>query len=374
MAKKKTHKEFIDEMNLIHPDLKVLGEYINSQTKVLVEDSFGVKYLSTPIVLLKGKIPKNLSCLDKNNAFKKRGEHIHGIESFDYSLVDYKNDKTKVKIICPIHGCFEQLPKKHLKGFGCHECYKLNMKSKLTSNTSEFILKSKKIHVNKYDYSKVNYIGNKISVEIICSEHGAFKQTPNSHLNGRGCIKCSIPIRNEKLILDNNEFIIRAKKVHGDKYDYSLVDYKSYNKKVKIICEKHGIFEQIAYYHINGNGCQNCKISSGEEKIISYLINNEINFKKEETFKNCVNPKTGKKLKFDFYLSDYNTCIEYDGKQHFQEVKFFGGEKAFENRVELDGIKTRFCSDNNIDLLRIPYTEFSEIENLIFNFIKQKIG
>ena len=140
-----------------------------------------------------------------------------------------------------------------------------------TITTEDFIKKAKAIHGDKYDYSLVDYKNCKIKVKIICPVHGIFEQTPDKHLNDKnGCKKCA----NEKLREDrkDKDFIQKAKEVHGDKYDYSLVDYKNNQTKVKIICPIHGIFEQNAYYHINGGGCPECsrkkikKEASSKEK------------------------------------------------------------------------------------------------------------
>jgi hypothetical protein len=181
---------------------------------------------------------------------------IHG-DKYDYSLVEYINSYKKVKIICREHGVFEQLPNNHLNGCDCKKCaYIIN--SKNSRNTIEnFIEKSIKIHGDKYDYSLIKYINNKTSVKIICKEHGMFEQRPDSHLSGRGCYACYGTKKRSNL-----EFIEDAKKIHGNKYDYSLVKYENTNKKVKIICIKHGIFKKIPREHlntINGGGCPKCK-------------------------------------------------------------------------------------------------------------------
>ena len=118
--------------------------------------------------------------------------------------------------------------------------------------TNDFIKIASLIHRNKYSYSKTNYVHSKIKVIVTCKEHGDFYQLPAIHINGQGCRTCAG--RNTT----NEQFIEKAKKIHGDKYDYSLVDYKKAKEKVKIICQKHGIFEQVADKHLQGSGCRNC--------------------------------------------------------------------------------------------------------------------
>lgn len=109
---------------------------------------------------------------------------------YNYDKVDYVNTSTKVTITCPIHGDFEQIPNKHMLGQGCPKCYRERQKFIPLSNTQEFIEKSKVLHNNLYNYSKVKYINAKTPVTIICPTHGEFLQTPDSHLQGRGCPHC----------------------------------------------------------------------------------------------------------------------------------------------------------------------------------------
>lgn len=117
----------------------------------------------------------------------------HG-DKYDYSKVEYTHNKSKVKIICPIHGEFEQEPRHHTAGRGCASCGRLIVETARKITTNEFINNAKKIHGDKYDYSNVNYIIYKIKVDIICPIHGKFNQSPNGHLQGHGCPKCSYEI------------------------------------------------------------------------------------------------------------------------------------------------------------------------------------
>lgn len=122
--------------------------------------------------------------------------------------------------------------------------------------TNEFIYEAKIKHNNKYDYSLVNYKGNKIKVKIICPIHGEFEQRPNDHLNTNGCSACGGVKKHTK-----ETFIKKAAKIHNYKYDYSLTCYNNNNKSyIKIICPIHGIFDQKAIIHINGCGCPKCGI------------------------------------------------------------------------------------------------------------------
>jgi Zn finger protein HypA/HybF involved in hydrogenase expression len=120
-------------------------------------------------------------------------------------------------------------------------------------STEKFIEESKLIHKNNYSYENVKYKGNRIDVIITCEKHGNFNQKPYNHLMGKGCPSCA---GNKKITKDI--FLKRSKFKHGDRYDYSLVDFESINKNVIIICKKHGNFEQSPRKHINGSGCPKC--------------------------------------------------------------------------------------------------------------------
>jgi very-short-patch-repair endonuclease len=277
--------------------------------------------------------------------FIEKANQIHN-NKFDYSLVNYLSSKIKVSIICPIHGLFEQNPTKHLIGFGCIKCSP--SKTNQRSNSSDFISKAILKHNNYYDYSLVDYRTNKHKVKISCPKHGIFEQIPSHHLNGSGCIKC---VNN---CLSFSDFINRSRDVHDEYYDYSLVTFINTYSKVKILCPIHGEFEQKPSHHYNGAGCPNCNQSKGERYITKYLNENNIKFISQKRFKEC---RDKKPLPFDFYLPDFNICIEYDGKQHFVEIGEWGGVEGLLDRQRKDNIKTEYCLNNNIKLIRIKDNE-----------------
>ena len=163
-------------------------------------------------------------------------------------------------------------------------------------------------------------------------------------------------------------FIEKSKKIHNSKYDYSLVKYVNNTTKVKIICPVHGVFEQTPASHLNGSECPHDNNSYGETKIFNILKNKNLCFETQKRFKDCKDKRT---LPFDFYLPDYNLCIEYDGRQHFESVEIFGGEQNFQIQQKHDKIKNNFCKENNIDLLRIKYTD--DIEEKLNEKYNEKI-
>ena len=183
-----------------------------------------------------------------------------------------------------------------------------------TLTTEQFIEKAKLIHGDKYDYSLTKFINSKIKVKIICPIHGEFEQSHNKHLSKKGCSKCGFISRCNLASSNSSEFINKAIKIHGTKYNYSNVVYTGRGDKIIINCEKHGNFEQTPHNHLAGNGCPHCRDSKGEKIINEFLNKKNINFISQKRFSNCRHILP---LPFDFYLPDYNICIEFQGIQHF---------------------------------------------------------
>jgi len=287
----------------------------------------------------------------KNN-FILKSNIVHQ-NKYDYSLVEYIKAHKKVIIICPIHGEFKQRPNDHLSGYGCIKCSdRYNKKDECINNFN-------KIHNYKYDYSLVNYKNNKIEIKIICPIHGIFIQRPDNHLNGNGCPKCVGKNRTTE------EFNNIANMIHNNKYTYPD-EYINATSKIKIICPIHGIFKQTPSSHINNKqGCPFCIESKGEIIIKQILNDKNIKYESEKRFKNC---KYKNLLPFDFYLPNYNICIEFDGIQHFKSIKYFGGEKRLIEQKIKDKIKNEHCKNNNIHLLRIRYDE--NVEEKLNRFLK----
>jgi len=197
--------------------------------------------------------------MDKDT-FVQKARLVHD-NKYVYSLVDFKEGNSKVKIICREHGVFEQAPDGHLNKRGCPEC---NPKRALT--TKEFIIKAKEIHGDKYNYSLVEYVNVNTVVKIICCEHGAFEIRAGVLLNPNiknSCPECKKTDHLNRVRIHTNkktteQFIEDAQKVHGDRYEYALVKYELGNTPVIIGCPIHGKFEQRPNNHLNGQGCPFC--------------------------------------------------------------------------------------------------------------------
>lgn len=294
--------------------------------------------------------------------FKKLAKKKHG-DAYGYDKVLYKGSKQKIKIYC--NNCknyFLQAPVLHLRGHGCR-CHQIGRESGKKFTTEEFVKKAKAVHGDNFDYKETKYINARTKVKIFCNNCKNFVYTvPDSHINKKsGCIKCFNIRTGDRCRSSAKEFVKKAKKIHGNKYDYSLVEYINAKTKVIIKCKNcNSIFTQLPSNHIglsNMNGCPFCQSSSSEKLISEWLKNNKISFKKEKTFDTCVNSETGYKLRFDFFIKP-NILIEYNGKQHYEEVKFFSvNQERFFQSKKRDEFKLLWAKKNGFELYVIKYNQ-----------------
>lgn len=284
--------------------------------------------------------------------FLEKSRSKHG-DKYDYRKVNYVNSHTLVKIICPRHGQFKQQPKIHTQGSGCKYC---SLEARMTSQKS-FLQRCDKHFKQKYEYPMLQqFIKFTDFVPIVCPKHGEFKQRVNRHMAGHGCKKCG----ESKRTLTKEQFVKRAKRTHGDRYNYDNAKYKNIHTKVIITCPNHGPFNVSPALHIQRTGCPKCSVSHGHTEIRIILENFNISFVEEYRFDNC---RSIYPLPFDFYIPSKNLLIEFDGIQHFRPIPVFGDFKIIKSH---DKIKNKYASDNGLVLLRIKYDN-SEIEQTIRN-------
>ena len=372
---KRTKEEFIERAKKIHGDKYDYSkvEYINSKTKVCIicpkhgefwqEPTSHLMGVGCPKCAIRSRAEKIANTKEQ---FIEEAHKVHG-DKYDYSKVVYINSVTKVCIICPEHGEFWVRPSDHIHcHIGCHKC------SGCYKNTrEEFIEKARKKYGDKYDYNKVVYKNNKTKVCIICHEkdqfgieHGEFWQRPNDHLTGYECPKCKNQYKPT-----TEEWITRARNVHGDKYDYSKVKYISARKKVCIICPIHGEFWQEPSNHVNGANCPNCNSdnkSKMEENIHLLLEKHEIKHERQKTFPWL---KYKRNLFLDFYIPYKKVAIEVQGDQHYVPIRKFGGLEYFQVQQERDKMKKQLCEEHGIKLFYITKKNYNL--NEVLKYIKK---
>ena len=333
-------------------------QYPNLKNKILSSDDIDILYNGA---LYKQKVVKHIllgRCPEKNTPSKTTEQFINEAkevwgDKYDYSLTEYKGALKKIKIIYD-GVVFEQVASSHLSG-QCPEN---------TLTQENFIRKAKLKHGDKYDYSQVRFKDSKTAV-MIGYKGIYYLQKPHHHLIGN----CP-----ENIILSvkktTKQFIFEANAIHDFKYIYDKTDYISNQTKVIITCLIHGDFNQRPLSHLQGNGCPHCNESTGEKIIAKYLDKNGIFYDRQHKFHDCKNIF---QLPFDFYIPNLRMCIEFDGKQHYEPVEHFGGIKAYEQLKINDKIKTDYCEENYINLIRIKYTQLDDIHKILYDNLKNHI-
>lgn len=364
--KKSNTEVFKKRVTMIHNGLYGYDKtiYVKSTEPVIITCPIHGDFEQTPKVHLNGAGCKECGYEAMKNAqrctqgeFEEKANVKHN-SFFDYSDSIYVNNKTKIDIKCPIHGIFSQKPDAHLNGDGCPKCAGVAKKT-----NEDFFEDAINVHGYEYDYSDVIYANMKTCVKIRCKIHGIFEQTPLAHIHGKsGCPKCAHSFKSDK-----EAFSKQANIVHDFKFNYSKVVYINSKTNVEIICKEHGSFFSTPNNHLRGTGCPKCSTSKGEILIENILKKFDLKYIEQKTFDGCTFKN---KLRFDFYLPEYNMCIEYNGIQHYEPVKRFGGDERFEINLVKDNIKDEYCKSNNIKLLKIKYND-SNIEEKIINFLNE---
>lgn len=355
---------------------------------------------------------------DKLKSFIKKAREIHG-DKYDYSKVDYRDNKTPVDIVCPnkahgINGIFSQRPDNHLMGKGCKDCgIEKRSATKIKNAGKKFFIEASKIHKGYYSYDKAIYKGKNTPITIYCPVHGYFSsQSPSNHLKGRGCTPCGRKRTAEFHSSSKEEFIEKARRIHGNKYNYDKVEYTRATDNVIITCPipGHGIngkgdFPQTPQSHIDGSGCHDCGGSKplNKETFIKkaiiqhgdYYDYSKVKYKNNKTAvtiicpyhsdfpqtpdahlvgkgcDKCKNKNEGllaeylvsihvvfrqhriKNRFYDFYLPKYNLLIERDGEQHYKEVSLF--DDSLKAQQKIDKEKTKLAKEHGFEIARIPF-------------------
>ena len=331
-------------------------EYNTTKDKVCIICPEHGEFWQSPEKHMNGQgCPKCIGRFLTKDKFIRKARDVHG-DKYDYSKVEIKKKKDKVCIICPEHGEFWQFPYTHMKNHGCPKCARKASGKSISEHhrmkIDEFITRAREIHGDKYDYSKVEYNITNDKVCIICPIHGEFWQRASNHINrGNGCPKCH-PNYNKT----TEDFIETARKIHGDKYDYSKVEYVNNVTKVCIICPEHGEFWQRPNSHLSRkHGCPHCANSKLETEYENILKTNKTNYEKQKKIKGI---KDKNSLRFDFYDVDNNTLIECQGIQHIRDCSDAFGKNYFLPLLKRDRIKYDKTNELNINLIYIVEKQY----------------
>jgi hypothetical protein len=373
MPKKLTQEEFIEKAKAIHGERYDYSNvvYVNTSTKVLLGCPVHGDFLIKPNSHLSqgAGCAKCASTLRGNNnkttttdSFIEKARLVHG-DKYDYSRIEYVRPHAKMTIICPVHGAFQQTSVQHTSGkHGCMKCGSAR-RANTTRKTTEIVVgEFMKHHGDKYDYSSVEYVSGNVVVDIICPEHGVFQQRPNKHRTGNGCPLCGQITSGLAQRLTQTEVIGRSSTKHGDKYDYSKVEYITSDKKITIICPKHGEFSQRPIDHyMHGNGCPKCShvVSKGEQEVADFVESLGVHV--EQSNRTLITP-----YELDIIIPTHNIAIEYCGLYWHSEQQ--GKDRNYHKN------KQQACANNNVQLLTIYEDEWFNTEQQVKNKIKHLVG
>ena len=277
----------------------------------------------------------------------------------------YVTAKVKIKHKCLKHNVFFDIDPDHaLRGRGCKLCegeHKSSVQIKqLDKYKQDLLIKNPNVEIIG------EYLGARVKTAHRCKLHNIIWDiSPDVALRGCGCEMCKLEKISEKNSLSHEQYMKRLQDINP--YIIPLDKYTIGSVKIMHKCLVCGYEWLVVPFSIlSGSGCPQCYMSHGERAISIYLKEHNINYSSQHTFDDC---KYKYVLPFDFYLPDYNVCIEYDGGQHFKPVKWFGGEEGFRKTQERDEIKTQYCKNNNIPLLRIRYNQ--DIVGVLYEFLSQ---
>lgn len=349
------------------------AEYVDFHTKICIIHPVHGEFWQTPESHLKsksgyiGKEKKNVKQTRFEKFVNEFSSSVYGRE-YDYSKTKLTTKGSKITIICPEHGEFQQRAETHMKGGICPKCRNIMNRS----TKENFIKKAKKVHGDKYDYSQVDCVDSQTKVAIIChekdaigNEHGIFFQKPNSHLQGHGCPQCSGHKKTTE------QWIGEAKRMFPlGKYTFEKTKYTHARDKVVVTCAEHGDFLTLPRDFLRGHGCPKCQMPKLETSVEEKLLEQNIVFERQKKFPWLSG------MSFDFYIKSENIAIECQGEQHYVDKDFFNKREGLKERVERDSRKRQLCKENGIELIYFLEPKFEKYEtsgNLYFTDIDKLI-
>jgi len=364
---KKTTEQYKNEVyNLVGDEYEVLGEYNGSNEKIEMKHSIcGYEYDVQAGSFLSGsRCPKCSGLMKKNTEIFK--QEVHELVGDEYEVIGkYINARTKISMKHNICGHeYNVSPNQFLNGIRCPKCFGDHKKTTENFKKDVYNLVSDEYEVLG------EYINSKTKIKIkhkVCEY--VYNVIPNNFLRGKRCPKCAGRCKTTE------SFKQEVYNLVGDEY-VVLGEYTSALKKIKMRHNTCGFnYNARPNDFLSGKRCSKCNESKGEKIVRRVLEKQQILYKSQYKIKGCRNINS---LPFDFAIfnddATLNCLIEFDGKQHFEPVNHFGGEKGFKQRQHNDQIKNQYCKDNNIKLIRIPYWDFDNIEDILNEELKDLVN
>lgn len=366
VPKRKTHEQFIYEISQVNPQIKILGRYVNTHTKIKCKCNVdNYEWEATPHNLLQ-KMGCPLCGGTKKKTHDEFCKELYAINNNILLTSRYINSQHKVKCKCRIDGhIWDAFPENLLKGHGCPECSRKRVSYINTKTHDNFIADVKRLSPTISILSKYNGSSSKVKCKCnICNNEWSTVAT--NLINGKGCPSCGLKRRISAITKSHEEFVSQMRKINPD---IAIIgDYVNTSVPIKCRCKiDNNIWDATPANLLRGTACPACQNSHGEKAVSDVLNDLGIKYVTQYRFVDCKKIRT---LPFDFYLPDFSTCIEYDGQQHYRPVTFGGCtiEQAIDAHArtkENDHIKNQYCQNNNINLIRIKYSDINNIRNII---------
>jgi hypothetical protein len=378
----KISKEYAERLVGEH-GYELLDMYVkNEETRIILQDWDGYKYdvsihnfISRNGGELRAFDPRNPFVLENISLWLFLNEKPFRLSK---NQKEYSGSKDKLEFVCDNDGCqrcfYIDWSHVYSRGYGCYYC-----SGKVPTETNNFGYAypklvsewSRKNEFSPYEYSPKS--GE--HVDWICEKGHEWNSSIGNRANGCGCPVCNGLIAG----YDDNLLFLRPEiaaewhpTLNGDARPEEF--RVGSNQYAWWKCSNCGNEWETKIHHrtLSGSGCKRCGSSKGEDVVYETLIKfgfvENGDFFCEHSFDECKNKKN---LYFDFYLPNYNLCVEYNGKQHYEMIEFFGGKQEFKNMKKRDKIKQDYCYNNNINLLIIPYWDFDNIEQILYDILKQ---
>lgn len=367
MRKRKTHDEYVYELSIKKPNIEVIELYKGNRTKILHRCKIdGYEWKVAPSNLLSGTgCPV---CSKKKK--KTHTEYIIEVNKINPNIEvvgEYTTAKTKILHRCKIDGHeWYVAPTTILSGYGCPVCG-----GSMHKTHEEYVAEIAEINPNIEVVGQ--YINAQTKILHKCKIDGyEWSTRPLVTVRGNGCPMCQRRLARNRLAKTTEEYIKELSIIN--KNIAVLGQYINAKTQITHKCLICGWeWDVIPESPLYGHGCPQCNKSSksnGEKIVANWLEEQGILYKKQKTFEDC---KSKCVLRFDFYLPDYNILVEYNGRQHYEPVDYFGGQKTFEEQVSRDNIKREYCQKNNILLFEIPYySDLNEELVKLYDLIKTK--
>ena len=370
MSKKKTQKEYIAEVAIKNPDIRVDGQYIDANTSIQhFCMKHNVSWNAVPRNILHGSgCPECRKEKNRNKRMKTHNEYVNELKRvnpFVSVIESYAGTNTPINHLHPCGHITKMRPYVALRGAGCVICAKKNVGENFLKSHEEFISEMAIIHPDITITSQ--YVNSQTKIGCRCEICGHSWSTKPSHLSsGHGCPMCGFnKISNERR-KPQEQFEKELNEINS--YIKIISSYTTCHDKITCECLLCGYkWENTPGHLLRGEGCPVCTISTGERNIRQYLDKHCIKFLAQYKFDDLVGVNGGK-LSYDFYLPLHYTLIEFQGEQHERPVDFFGGKEKFKDQQEHDRRKKTYALSHGYNFLEISYKDINNVDDILNNF------